>query len=75
MNSTLQLKNVEVNEEAMENKSVEDLYNRHSGMVDLGKIMSTTVEIIGMGSIGSHAMYALACQGFQKFRIWDKRMA
>lgn len=51
---------------------VVDFYNRHSGMCNLEKIMNTKVEIIGMGSIGSHVLYALACQGFQKFKIWDK---
>ena len=50
---------------------MEELFTRHSGLIDMDKLAQLRVVIVGCGGIGSHTALALARMGVQNLTIID----
>lgn len=44
---------------------------RQTGVIPTQKLMETTVNIVGVGAIGSHIAHQLAKSGMQNVTLWD----
>ncbi len=53
---------------------VEERFARHWDMVDVERLHTTPIKVIGTGSVGSFTCLALAKMGAQMIEVWDDDM-
>ena len=58
----------------MSSEVVEERYSRHSDMIDVERLKTLPIRIIGAGSVGSFTCLALSKMGAQNIKAWDDDM-
>jgi len=53
---------------------VEDRYARHWDMIDVGRLHTLPIKIIGAGSVGSFTCLSLSKMGAHNIKVWDDDM-
>lgn len=53
---------------------VEERYARHWGMIDVERLHSAPIKIIGTGSVGSFTCLSLVKMGAKNIEVWDDDM-
>jgi len=53
---------------------VEERYHRHWGMIDVERLHTLPIKIIGAGSVGSFTCLSLSKMGAHNIKVWDDDM-
>jgi len=55
----------------MSSEVVEERYQRHSDLIDVDRLKTLPIKIIGAGSVGSFTCLTLSKMGAHNIKIWD----
>jgi len=58
----------------MSDEVVEERYQRHSDMIDVARLKTLPIRIIGAGSVGSFTCLSLTKMGAHNVKVWDDDM-